>query len=57
MLALTPDNYTGHFQLAITDERLGLLPEAREHLKAACKIVPGDEKCARELNAVEGKMK
>ena len=41
VLALTPDNYTGHFQLAITDERLGLLPEAREHLKAACKIVPG----------------
>ena len=41
VLVLTPQSYTGHFQLAITDERLGLLPEAREHLKAACKIVPG----------------
>jgi tetratricopeptide (TPR) repeat protein len=57
VLVLTPDSYTGHLQLAITDEHLGLLPEAYEHLKAACKIVPRNEKCARELTAVEAKMK
>jgi choline-sulfatase len=57
VLVLTPDSYTGHLQLAIADEHLGLFPEAYEHFKAACKIVPGDEKCARELNAVEKKMK
>jgi len=56
-LALAPESYTGHFQLAVADERLGLLAEAREHLKAACKIVPLDEKCARELNDLEEKMK
>lgn len=57
VLVLTPDSYSGHFQLAIADEHLGLFPEAYEHLRAACKIVPRDEKCARELNAVEEKMK
>jgi choline-sulfatase len=57
VLVLTPNSYTGHLQLAIADEHLGLLPEAYEHLKAACKIVPYDENCARELNAVKEKMK
>jgi choline-sulfatase len=57
VLVLTPDSYTGHFQLAIADEHLGLLTEAYEHLKAACNIVPHDEKCATELNAVEEKVK
>ena len=57
VLALVPESYTGHFQLAIADEHLGLLSEAREHLKAACQIAPHDEKCARELNALEEKMK
>jgi choline-sulfatase len=57
VLVLTPDSYTGHFELAVADEHLGLLPEAYEHLKAACSILPHDEKCARELNVVEEKMK
>jgi len=52
VLALTPDSFTGHFQLAIADEHLGLLPEAREHLEAACKIAPHDENCARELKSL-----
>jgi ribosomal protein S15P/S13E len=57
VLVLTQQSYTGHFQLAIADEHLGLLSEAFEHLKAACEIMPRDEKCARELNAVEQKMR
>jgi tetratricopeptide (TPR) repeat protein len=52
VLALTPESYSGHFQLAIADEHLGLLPEAREHLEAACKIAPHDEDCARRLKAL-----
>ncbi|MFZ0964390.1 MAG: sulfatase-like hydrolase/transferase [Terriglobia bacterium] len=51
VLALTPESYSGHFQLAIADEHLGLLPDARRHLEAACKIAPHDENCARELKA------
>jgi tetratricopeptide (TPR) repeat protein len=49
VLALTPDSYTGHFQLAIADEHLRLLPEAREHLKAACTIAPRDENAPASL--------
>ncbi|MGO8815380.1 MAG: sulfatase-like hydrolase/transferase [Terriglobia bacterium] len=52
VLALTPESYTGHFQLALADEHLGLLPEAREHLETACKIAPHDENCAHELKAI-----
>ena len=55
VLALTPESYSGHFQLALADERLGLLPEAREQLETACKIAPHEENCARELKALTGK--
>lgn len=55
VLALTPGSFTGHFQLAIADEHLGLLPEARQHLEIACKIAPHDENCARELKSLTGK--
>ena len=55
VVALTPESYRGHFQLAIADERLGLIPEARQHLEIACKIAPNDETCARELNSLTQK--
>ena len=55
VLALTPESYTGHFQLAVADEHLGLLPEARQHLEMACKIAPHDENCARELRSLTQK--
>ena len=55
VLALTPESYTGHFQLAVADEHLGLLPEARQHLEMACKIAPHDENCSRELKALAQK--
>jgi len=55
VLALTPESFSGHFQLAITDERLGLLPEARQHLETACKIAPHDENCARKLRGLSHK--
>jgi tetratricopeptide (TPR) repeat protein len=51
VLALTPESYTGHFQLAVADEHLGLLQEAREHMEIACKIAPHDENCARKLKS------
>ena len=54
VLALTPESYTGQFQLALADERLGLLPEARRHYEEACKIAPHDENCARKLNSLPG---
>ena len=55
VLALTPESYTGHFQLAVADEHLGLLPEARQHLAMACKIAPHDENCARKLKSLTQK--
>ncbi len=55
VLALTPESYTGHFQSAVADEHLGLLPEARQHLEIACKIAPHDENCVRELKSLTQK--
>jgi len=55
VVALTPDSYDGHFQLAITDEHLGLLPEARQHLETACKIAPHDSGCAAKLKSLSKK--
>ncbi len=55
VLALTPKSYSGHFQLAMADERLGLLPEAREQLETACQVAPHDENCARKLKALTQK--
>jgi len=53
VLALAPESYSGHFQLALADKHLGILSEAREHLATACKIAPHDENCARELKSLE----
>jgi arylsulfatase A-like enzyme len=55
VVALTPESYTGHFQLAVADAHLGLLPEARQHLEIACKIAPHDEGCTRELKVLTEK--
>jgi len=57
VLALAPESYTGHFELAVVDEHLGLLPEAHQHLQTACQILPHEEACARALKALEEKMK
>jgi arylsulfatase A-like enzyme len=55
VVALTPESFAGHFQLAIADEHLGLLPEARQHLEIACKIAPHDENCAHKLRSLSQK--
>jgi tetratricopeptide (TPR) repeat protein len=56
VVALTPESYSGHFQLAITDEHLGLLREARQHLEIACKIAPYDKGCADKLKSLTKKL-
>ena len=55
VVALTPGSYSGHFQLAVADEHLGLLSEARQHLEIACKIAPYDENCAAKLKSLTQK--
>jgi arylsulfatase A-like enzyme len=55
VVALTPGSYSGHFQLAVADEHLGLLPEALRHLEIACKIAPNDENCAAKLKSLKQK--
>jgi arylsulfatase A-like enzyme len=57
VVALTPESFTGHFELGVADEHLGLLPEALKQLQAACQIAPQDATCARELKALQQKMK
>jgi arylsulfatase A-like enzyme len=57
VLAVAPDDYVTQFELGISDERLGLLKEAEEHLQAACRIAPEAQQCRSELETVEQKMK
>lgn len=57
VLAVAPDDYVTQFELGISDERLGLLQEAGEHLQAACRIAPEAQQCRRELETVEQRMK
>ncbi len=49
VLALTPESFTGHFQLAVADQHLGLLAEASRQMEMACKIAPHDKSCAGAL--------
>ncbi len=55
VVALTPESFTGHYQLALADEKLGLLPEARQHLGIACTLEPHDAACAAKLKSLAGK--
>lgn len=55
VVALTPESFTGHYQLALTDEKLSLLPEARQHFEIACKLEPHDDACAAKLKSLSQK--
>jgi len=57
VLAAAPDDYVTQFELGLSDERLGLMKEALDHLQAACRIAPEAQQCRRELETVEQKMK
>ena len=55
VVALTPESFDGHFQLALADEHLGLMPEARQHLEIACKLAPYHKACADKLKSLRQK--
>jgi arylsulfatase A-like enzyme len=57
VLAVAPDDYVTQFELGLSDERLGLMKEALDHLRAACRISPEAQQCRRELETVEQKLK
>jgi choline-sulfatase len=52
VVALAPESYSGHFQLAVAEEHLGMTSDARAHFQIACKIAPEDEECKRELKSL-----
>lgn len=57
VLAVAPDDYVTQFELGLSDEQLGLMNEAEDHLQAACRIAPEAEQCRRELETLEQKTK
>jgi choline-sulfatase len=57
VLAAEPNDYTAHLDLGIVDERLGLLEEALEQVRAACRIYPDSAECHRELDGLQQKIK
>lgn len=50
-----PSDFVVQFELGVADEHLGSLDAALEHLRAACRLAPQSEGCARELKAAEQK--
>jgi choline-sulfatase len=52
-----PDDYMAQLELGLADEHLGLLPEAREHVEAACNMFPSSAQCQQELETIRQKMR
>ena len=57
VLAVAPGDYVANFELGLTDQHLGLLKEAMEHLQAACKTAPDSTQCRTELESLKQKTK
>ena len=57
VLLAAPGDYVTRYQLGIACEHLGQLPQALEHLQAACNIAPDSTPCKTELEAVRNRMK
>jgi tetratricopeptide (TPR) repeat protein len=57
VLAVSQNDYAAQFQLGVADARLGDRSGAVEHLRAACKLIPGSTECQRELSALGEKSK
>jgi len=55
-VAAAPADYAALVGLGTAEERLGLMPDALQHLETACKIAPESVSCNRELQAVKRKM-
>jgi tetratricopeptide (TPR) repeat protein len=57
VLLAAPKDYVTQYQLGLACEHSGLLPQAREHLEAACAIAPDSVPCKSELEAVLKRLK
>ncbi len=56
-LAAAPRDSTALAEEGVAEMRLGLLPEALEHLQDACRLAPDLPQCGRELREVEEKLR
>lgn len=56
-LEAAPLDTTALLEEGIAEERLGLLPEALEHLEDACRLDPDLPDCHRQLKALQDKLK
>jgi len=52
--AVAPRDYPSQFGLGLAAKNLGLVPEARSHLEAACKLAPQAVQCKTELGDLLG---
>jgi arylsulfatase A-like enzyme len=57
VLAEAPDDYVTNFDEGFAEEKLGMLPAAREHLETATRVAPESAAAREELRAVEEKLK
>jgi tetratricopeptide (TPR) repeat protein len=57
VLSAAPEDYVAQYEIAIADEKLGLLKEAKDHLETACRIAPESQQSRQELDAVLEKLK
>jgi choline-sulfatase len=56
-LAAAPRDSTALVEEGVAEERLGLLPQALEHLQDGCRLAPDLPPCGRELEAVKEKVR
>jgi tetratricopeptide (TPR) repeat protein len=53
VVAAAPDDYPSQFGLGLAAKHLGLIDEARAHLRAACQLAPQASQCRAELDSLE----
>jgi arylsulfatase A-like enzyme len=57
VLNAAPEDYVAQYGMGVTDERLGLWKDAKDHLETACRIEPDAQQSRHELNAVMEKLR
>jgi len=56
VLRVAPEDYMTNYEIGIDEDRLGMLPEAKGHLEAACRLAPESKQARLELDQVQKKL-
>lgn len=57
VLKVAPEDYMTNYEIGIDEDRLGMLPEAKAHLEAACRLAPESKQARLALENVARRLK